>query len=126
MGSTDQDGGEVDQGTRVSQLRDALIQHAEGAWRLGDDHYLVPWQPVGQLWCVINMATLDAHAEDCAAFRHCHDCEHLDLIRELCTRERARDAGGGARTPGAAQQQARFVDRTGTPRGADPIAMVRR
>ena len=67
----------------------ALVSHSQHTLRLSDNHYLVHWGADSQLWCVINMAGLDEHAESCHAFRNRQHCEHLDLISELCARERA-------------------------------------
>lgn len=77
-----------DAGTILTQLTDAVIEQRRRVVRLSDNHYLVQWQPRSDLWCVIDMATLDEHTEACSRFRFRHCCEHLDLIYELCAREK--------------------------------------
>ena len=72
----------------LTRLTGAIIEQQQRAVRLSGNHYLVQWQPQSDLWCVIDMATLDEHTEACARFRFRHCCEHLDLIYELCAREK--------------------------------------
>jgi hypothetical protein len=67
----------------------ALIRQQSRALRLTDNHYLVHWRAQTQLWCVVDMAALDEHADCCQTFRYRQYCEHLDLISELCARESA-------------------------------------
>ena len=80
----------LDRAYHALSLHHALIQNAEAAVRLTDIHYLVQWQPEASIWCVIDMAALDQHGEICSAFRYMQRCEHLDLICQLCSRERNR------------------------------------
>jgi hypothetical protein len=72
----------------LTRLTDAIIEQRRRVVRVSENHYLVQWQPKSDLWCVIDMATLDAHTEACSRFRFRHCCEHLDLIYELCAREK--------------------------------------
>ncbi len=71
-----------------SDIRETLIEHRQPVIRLGENHYLVQWQWGAKVWCVINMAALDDHSENCAAFRFRKRCQHLDLIGQLCSEER--------------------------------------
>jgi hypothetical protein len=72
----------------LTRLTDAVIEQRRRVVRVSENHYLVQWQPKSDLWCVIDMATLDEHTEACSRFRFRHCCEHLDLIYELCAREK--------------------------------------
>ncbi len=69
-------------------LHHALIEQRQRVVRLSENHYLVQWEPRSSMWCVINMAELDEHAETCTAFRFRKSCEHLDLVSQLCSQER--------------------------------------
>jgi hypothetical protein len=79
---TGQDSGWTE--TSSPQLCRGLIEHRCRVFRLSEDHYLVQWQFKSDLWCVVNMAELDGHAESCNAFRFRKNCEHLELIGQLC------------------------------------------
>lgn len=68
----------------LTRLTDAIIEQRRRVVRVSENHYLVQWQLKSDLWCVIDMATLDEHTEACSRFRFRHCCEHLDLIYELC------------------------------------------
>jgi hypothetical protein len=72
----------------LTWLTDAIIEQRRRVVRLSENHYLVQWQQASDMWCVINMAALDEHAESCSRFRFRHCCEHIDLIYELCAQEK--------------------------------------
>ena len=71
-----------------ARLAEILVGRHQAAVRLGENHYLVQWQPQSSMWCVIDMAELDEHAETCAQFRFRKNCEHVDLVSQLCSEER--------------------------------------
>jgi hypothetical protein len=73
----------------AARLLEILIGQREAAVRLGENHYLVRWEPRSSMWCLINMAGLDEHAEICSRFRFRKSCDHLDLVSDLCSREKA-------------------------------------
>jgi hypothetical protein len=92
--------------TSSTQICHGLIEHRYRVVRLSEDHYLVQWQLKSNLWCVINMAMLDEHAESCSTFRFRKHCEHLELIGQLCCEERQLTGRGRAVTPEATRRNA--------------------
>jgi hypothetical protein len=72
-----------------ARLLEVLIERRQAVVRLSENHYLVQWEPRSSMWCLINMAGLDEHAEICSRFRFRKSCDHLDLVSELCSRENA-------------------------------------
>jgi len=82
-------------------LQDVLVERRQPALRVSDSHYLVQWRGDAAMWCVVNMAALDEHADNCATFRFRQCCEHLERIAELCAREAAGlDRCGAISDPG--------------------------
>ena len=74
----------------LNDLHRVLVAEPQPVQRLSANHYLVQSDTCTPMWCVINMAALDSHAEACVSFRHQLSCNHLRLIGEHCARETRR------------------------------------
>jgi len=75
------------------RLRAILIGSEDAAVRIQDDWFLVPWDAAYPgVWCVVNLADLDAHVDRCSEFRYRRYCQHLKAIEVVLA---------GERTPGS-------------------------